>query len=143
MNPILILSLGGAALWLLSNANKGNITSKTAQITLTGIRVNVKNPFSPFFELTFNIWNTVNSAVVLQAISGAVYYQGNPIANLQYADNKTINKGDNFITVKAIPNNAAVFQSIVAIIGGKFTRDITVQGNAVINGVAVPIKMAI
>lgn len=143
MNPLLIFAIGGAALWLVSNANKGNITSKTAQVTLTGVRVNTKNFLAPYFELTFNVWNTVNSAVILQAISGAVYYQGNPIANLQYADNKTINKGDNFITVKAIPNNAAIFQSIIAVIGGKFTRDLTVQGNAVINGVAVPIKMAI
>lgn len=143
MNPLLLLTLGGGALWLLSNANKGNITSKTAQVTLTGIRINIKNPLAPFFELTFNIWNTVNSAVQLQAISGAVYYKGNPVASLQYADNKTINKGDNFITVKAIPNNAAIIQSIIGIIGGTFTRDLTVQGNAVINGVAVPIKMAI
>jgi hypothetical protein len=143
MNPFLLLSIGGAALWLLNNANKGNITSKTAQVTLTGVRINTKNILAPYFELTFNIWNTVNSAVVLQAISGAVYYQGNPVAAIQYADNKTINKGDNFITVKAIPNNAAIIQSIIGIIGGKFTRDLTVQGNAVINGVAVPIKMAI
>jgi hypothetical protein len=143
MNPLLILSIGGAALWLLSNANKGNITSKTAQVTLTGVRINTKNILSPYFELTFNIWNTVDSAVILQAISGAVYYQGNPVASLQYADNKRINKGDNFITVKATPNNVGLFQSIVGIIGGKFTRDLTVQGNAIINGVAVPIKMAI
>ena len=143
MNPLLLLTIGGAALWLLNNANKGNITSKTAQITLTGIRVNTKNILAPYFELTFNVWNTVNSALILQAISGAVYYQGNPVASLQYAENKTINKGDNFITVKAIPNNVGLFQSIIAIIGGKFTKDLTVQGNAIINGVAVPIKMGI
>jgi hypothetical protein len=143
MNPLLLLGIGGAALWLLTQANRGNITSKTAQITLTGVRINTKNILAPYFELTFNVWNTVNSAVILQAISGAVYYQGNPIASLQYADNKTINKGDNFITVRAIPNNVGLFQSIVGIIAGKFTRDITVRGNAVINGVAVPIQMAI
>jgi len=143
MNPLLLLAIGGGALWLLNNANKANITTKTAQVTLTGVRINTKNILAPYFELTFNVWNSVNSALILQAISGAVYYQGNPVASLQYADNKTINKGDNFITVKAIPNNLAIFQSIIAIIGGKFTRDLTVQGNAVINGVAVPIKMAI
>jgi len=143
MNPLLLLTIGGGVLWLLNSANKGTITSKTAQVTLTGIRINTKNILAPYFELTFNIWNTVNSTLTLQAISGAVYYQGNPIASLQYADSKTINKGDNFINVKAIPNNVALFQTIVGLIGGKFTRDITVRGNAIINGVAVPIEMAL
>jgi len=143
MNPILFLAIAGGALLLLSNANRTNITSKTAQVTLTGVRINTKNILAPYFELTFNIWNTVNTNLNLQAISGAVYYQGNPIANIQYADTKQILKGNNFITVKAIPNNVAIVQTVIQMIGGKFTKDLTVRGSAIINGIAVPLEMAI
>lgn len=143
MNPILFLAIAGGALFLLSNANRTNITSKTAQVTLTGVRINTRNILAPYFELTFNIWNTVNTNLNLQAISGAVYYQGNPIANIQYADTKQILKGNNFITVKAIPNNFALAQSIAQIIGGKFTKDLSVRGSAIINGIAVPLEMAV
>jgi hypothetical protein len=142
MNPLFIILAGGALL-LLNNLNKTNITTKTAQVTLTGIRINTKNILSPYFELTFNIWNTVNTNLNLQAISGAVYYQGNPVANLQYAENKVILKGNNFITVRAVPNSLSIFRSIVDLIGGKFTKDLTVRGSAIINGVAVPLEMAI
>lgn len=143
MNPILFLAIAGGALFLLSNANRTNITSKTAQVTLTGVRINTRNILAPYFELTFNIWNTVNTNLNLQAISGAVYYQGNPIANIQYAETKQILKGNNFITVKAIPNNFALAQSIAQIIGGKFTKDLSVRGTAIINGIAVPLEMAV
>jgi hypothetical protein len=143
MNPLLLFGLIGGAYYLLSNANKTSITNKTAQITLTGVRINTKNILAPYFELTFNIWNTVNTSITLQAISGAVYYQGNPVANIQYSDSKQIFKGDNFITVKAVPNNFGIMQTIISVIGGKFTKDLTVRGNAIINGLAVPIEMAI
>jgi hypothetical protein len=143
MNPLLFFSLAGGALWLLSNVNKTNITNKTAQVTLTGIRINTKNIFSPYFELTFNVWNTVNTNITLQAISGAVYYQGSPVANLQYAEPKQIIKGNNFITVKAIPNSLAIIQTIISAIGGKFSKDLTVRGTAILNGVAVPLEMAL
>jgi hypothetical protein len=143
MNPILFLAIAGGALLLLSNANRTNITSKTAQVTLTGVRINTRNILAPYFELTFNIWNTVNTNLNLQAISGAVYYQGNPVANIQYADTKQILKGNNFITVKAIPNNVAIVQTVIQMIGGKFTKDLTVRGSAIINGIAVPLDMAI
>lgn len=142
MNPLFIILAGGALL-LLNNLNKTNITTKTAQVTLTGIRINTKNILSPYFELTFNIWNTVNTNLNLQAISGAVYYQGNPVANLQYAENKVILKGNNFITVRAVPNSLSIFRSVIDLIGGKFTKDLTVRGSAIINGVAVPLEMAI
>jgi hypothetical protein len=85
----------------------------------------------------------VDTNLTLQAISGSVYYQGNPIAAIQYADNKRIIKGNNFITVVAIPSEVGIMQSVISIIGGKFTRDLTVRGNAIINGLAVPIQMAV
>jgi hypothetical protein len=143
MNPLLIITLAGGALWLLNNANKTSITNKTAQVTLTGVRINTKNIFSPYFELTFNVWNTVNTNLTLQAISGAVYYQGNPVAAIQYADSKQILKGNNFITVQAIPNNFEIIKTIISAIGGKFSKDLTVRGTAIINGVGVPLEMAL
>jgi len=143
MNPILLISLIGGAYFLLRNVNTTNITNKTAQVSLTGVRINTSNILAPYFELTFNIWNTVNTNITLQAISGAVYYQGNPVANIQYADTKQILKGSNFITVKAVPNSLQIINTIISLIGGKFTKDLTVRGNAVLNGVAVPIEMAI
>lgn len=143
MNPFLLLSLAAGAFYLIRNANNTAITSKTAQITLTGVRINTSNIFSPFFELTFNVWNTVNTNLTLQAISGSVYYQGNPVAAIQYADQKKILKGNNFITVKAVPNSIAIIKTVISAIGGKFTKDLTVRGSAIINGVAVPIEMAI
>jgi len=143
MNPFLLLSIAAGAFYLIRNANNTAITSKTAQITLTGVRINTSNILSPFFELTFNIWNTVDTNLTLQAISGSVYYQGNPVAAIQYADSKKILKGNNFITVKASPSSLGIMQTIISIVGGKFTRDLTVRGSAIINGVAVPIEMAI
>lgn len=140
MNPLFLLIGGGVALYLLNAGNKANITSQTSQVTLTGIRINTKNIFNPYFELTFNIWNTVNSNLNLQAISGTVLYQGNAVASLRYADNILIRKGDNFVTVKAMPSGLAIMNSIIGAIGGKFSKELTVSGNAIINGVAIPIK---
>jgi hypothetical protein len=140
MNPLLILLVVGTTALLLTNANKANITAATNQVLLTGIRINTSKLLSPYFELTFNIFNTVNSNLTLQAISGSIYYQGSPIASIQYANNIQIKKGDNFITVKAIPDNIAIMRQIIGIIGGKFTRDVTVQGTAIVNGIQIPIK---
>lgn len=143
MNPLLIFTLIGGAALLFRNANRANITANTAQVRLTGIRINTKNFLSPYFELTFNIWNTVNSNLDLQAISGNVYYQGNPVASLQYAGSQRIIKGNNFITVRANPNGLEIMQTLIKAIGGKFTRDLTVRGTAIISGIAVPIEMSI
>jgi len=140
MNPVIIILLLASGALALSNLNKANITQATSQIILTGIRINTSKLLSPYFELTFNIWNTIDSQVTLQAISGAVYYKGNPVANIQYANNLVIKKGDNFITVKAIPDQVAILQQLVGIIGGTFTKDLTVQGTAIVNGVQVPIQ---
>lgn len=140
MNPIYILLLIAGGAIALSNANKVSITNSTFQVLLTGIRINTSKILSPYFELTFNVWNTVDSNLNLQAISGAVYYQGNPVASIQYAGSMQIKKGDNFITVKAVPDSLAIIRQLIGIVGGKFTKDLTVQGTAIINGVQVPIK---
>jgi hypothetical protein len=140
MNPLIIFLLVGGGALLLSNANKANITAATSQVLLTGVRINTSKLLAPYFELTFNIFNTIDSNLTLQAISGSVYYQGNPVASIQYASNTQIKKGDNFITVKAIPDNISILRQLIGIIGGKFTRDLTVQGTAIVNGIQVPIK---
>jgi hypothetical protein len=140
MNPLLLLLLIGGGAYALSNLNKAKITEATAQINLVGIKINTKNILAPYFELTFNIFNTVDSNLKLQGISGSVIYKGAPVAALQYASQVTIKKGDNFIIVKAVPDSFVIIQQLISLIGGTFSKDISVQGTAIINGIQVPIQ---